>query len=44
MKEEKRKEFYKKCIIELVNAIEQPQILKLIYYYVDKKYVEQRKA
>lgn len=42
MEEENRKEFYGQCIIELVNAIEQPKILKMIYYFADEKYVEQR--
>ena len=40
--EDMEKKFYRECISELVNAIEQPKILKMIYYFADKKYVEQR--
>lgn len=42
VEEDMEKKFYRECISELVNAIEQPKILKMIYHFADKKYVEQR--
>lgn len=35
--EDREKKFYRDCISELVNAIEQPKILKMIYCFADKK-------